>query len=116
MAAWSRPFESTDAAEGGCPDAPCTLWKSFAQQGHWYCDAAEAATPWSIDLTSSYGPSCTHAPANFCCFAPLGYDGGPPFGSPRSKVCATLRRSGSDTSYCGASDHSAYGVRVEAKP
>ena len=112
MAAWSRPFESSIPAEGGCPDVPCTLWRTFVQSGHQYCDEPDAGTPWAVDLTAAFGPSCAGAPANTCCYAPLGYNGGPPFGTPCSSVCAAMQRSGNDTSYCGKSDHSSYGERA----
>ena len=71
-----------------------------------YCDPPYSHDPWSVDLGKVLGPSClsTTEPeeptANGCCYLPLGYDGGPAFGSPCAEACAKAGRTGKDEAYC----------------
>ena len=62
------------------------------------CDAPGAATKYAIDLNKTLGPKCNATVASeSCCYAPLGYSGGPPLGTPCEQVCAHQGlRTGSD--------------------
>ena len=99
IAAWSAPFETDDPSEGGCPHVSCSMWKQFAAT-HRYCDAPDAGTPFAIDLESAFAPRCPGFGARECCYVPLGYGGGPAFGTPCSEVCAGVEHEGSDDAYC----------------
>jgi len=92
------------------PPPPCTAWQKM-QEKYPFCDPPSSHTQWSIDLESEFGPSCqrTDIGGEFCCFAPLGWGGGAPYGSPCARVCGSHGRSGSDDDYCSRSDHSHYG-------
>ena len=63
-------------------------------------------------MEDALGPDCRHAGTNQCCYVPLGYDSGAPFGTPCAKACAARnQRLGSDDAFCQKSDGSHYGVR-----
>ena len=82
------------------------------------CDSPQLHTGWSVNLNDALGPWCGRAPANSCCFVPLGYSRGHPMGTPCSKVCAGAAgkgRSAKGRKACraaAASDkvHSFYGL------
>lgn len=100
MDAWHRPFASDEPAEGGCPNVPCKLWRDFATR-HEYCDPPGSGSKYAIDLRAAYGPQCTPGVSGSeCCWMPLGYGGGPPFGSPCRDVCERLGRKGDDEAFC----------------
>lgn len=75
-----------------------------------YCDAPGTSSTWAVDLPKVLGPDCRRgAPRNGCCYVPLGYDGGPEFGSDCGKVCAQNGREGTSDAFCERSDHSQFG-------
>jgi len=103
----ARPFVSQAIWCG----AGCATWKYFRAQ-HPYCDDPDSGGEHAIDLTKEFGPNCHStdpAPApGECCFAPLGYDGGPSVGTSCSDVCRALIRYGAAKQYCvGSEDASA---------
>lgn len=92
---------------------PCTVWRDLKTTCR-YCDPPDgsAGKTWARNLTQLLGPRCgSMVPSTSCCFEPLGYDGGPAFGTPCGQVCAEQagNRVGSDGAYCGRSDRSNYG-------
>ena len=89
----------------------CKRWASMSVEQP-FCDAPGSGSAWAVDLSKGFGPQCntTAASASACCYAPLGYDGGPEYGTPCSKVCQVSGgRAGRDTAYCAMSDGSEYG-------
>jgi len=93
----------------GIPGGACEDWRSLAYSWQ-YCDAPTAHTSWAVDLTKVLGPDCRHASGvPGCCFVPLGYAGGPSFGSDCAHVCASYGRVGASVAYCEASDKGHYG-------
>ena len=74
-----------------------------------HCDAPRLHTPWSINLDVAYGPACSAATPNQCCYIPLGYDHGPSYGTPCGELCASHHRKGDDSAYCSNSRGAHYG-------
>ena len=66
---------------------------------------------WAVDLVDQIGPICgmPTEDADGCCYMPLGYGGGPSFGSSCKAACGEAHRDGSDDAYCQRSDKSSYG-------
>ena len=54
-----------------------------------------------MDLDSLIGPRCSDdISEKACCYEPLGYDGGPTFGTGCREACGTYDRVGDDNEYC----------------
>ena len=82
------------------PPAPCTIY-SHLRKVLPYCDDPDSGGRWAIDLKEVLGPQCaSDTGARGCCYAPLGYAGGPKFGSSCAQVCHDLGREGGDDYYC----------------
>lgn len=91
---------------------PCRRWKTM-RSIHPRCDAPDSGTPYAVDLDASLGPKCStdslHLGVSQCCFEPLGYDGGVPFGTSCKKACAAHGRFGDDAEWCQISNGGEYG-------
>ena len=92
--------------------AGCRLWKTFRSL-HPKCDAADEGTPFAINLDKEFGPECTSSLAQvapgMCCYAPLGYDGGLPFGTDCGRACLRAGRYGASNEWCQKSNGDHYG-------
>ena len=101
---WESPTCGAGSTTGG---GRCTDWQTLSLLWQ-YCDAPGASSGWGVDISTVIGPDCRHGhgtpSANGCCYVPLGYNGGPEFGSDCEKVCAAYHREGSSDAYCGRSD------------
>ena len=104
----ARPFVSKAMWCG----AGCATYK-YSRKKWPLCDDPKSGGEHAIDLTKVFGPNCHStdpAPAaGDCCFAPLGYDGGPSVGTSCDEVCAKkFHRHGAAQQYCvGSEDKSA---------
>ena len=88
----------------------CNVWRTLHETSCQYCDDPSEGGPWARDLNKLLGPQCgPGVPSSSCCWQPLGYDNGPKFTDPCTKVCQDHGRVGNDTAFCGKSDHSKYG-------
>lgn len=76
-----------------------------------YCDPPSYTTKWAIDLDSVFGPSCLTSMTSVgaCCYVPLGYGGGPAFGTACDVACAHYGRKGRADTFCSNSQYSNYG-------
>ena len=92
------------------PGTQCNTWRTLRKTLP-YCDAPGSGTRWSVDLGVELGPICglTSEDEHGCCYIPLGYGGGPAFGTGCASACAKARRAGSDEEWCQHSDGAAYG-------
>ena len=101
----SRPFVSEAIWCG----AGCATWKYF-RASHQFCDAPESGGAHAIDLSKEFGPRCRSADGigapGGCCYAPLGYDGGPSVGTSCAQVCGGIGRYGAANEYCVGSEDS----------
>ena len=95
--------------------ASCSTWKTLRAR-YPYCDPPRSGTDYAVDLATVLGPQCSSKEAGTaqCCYEPLGYEKGPPFGSDCKDVCGTNKASGqyrygASEEYCGRSDGSHYG-------
>ena len=89
----------------------CHKWEEYPSkyivQGHSKCDEPGSGSPYAVDLKDVIGPKCKETSnASGCCYQPVGYDGGPDYGTPCSQVCAATKRVTTDDSYCDRSDGS----------
>ena len=75
-----------------------------------YCDPPGGNPPskWDINLDVELGQRCSYDRPG-CCWTPLGYGGGPPFGSSCAEECRRFNREGRDDAFCQRSDHSHFG-------
>lgn len=92
------------------PGAECKIWLPLSKVQP-YCDPPNSGTKWAIDLNIALGPMCgkpTESKTG-CCYMPLGYHGGPAFGTNCEDACATAHRVGAASAYCARSDGSHYG-------
>jgi len=87
----------------------CHTWKTLRARFP-ICDAPDAGTGHGVDLSKVLGPRCTHdgegtdeVGAGQCCYLPLGYDGGPAYGTDCGRACRMYGRFGQTNEYCGAS-------------
>ena len=89
----------------------CTRWAAMRDEQP-FCDAPDDTTSrYAIDLDSTFGPRCSleSLPDQSCCYVPLGYGGGPAFGSSCREACDTYLRIGDDSAYCAQSTGEDYG-------
>ena len=90
--------------------AGCRRWKTMRFQQP-VCDQPDAGTPAAINLTQVFGPECSSEAAAMrpgaCCYEPLGYDGGVPFGTSCDKACGL--RYGEPQEWCQISTGADYG-------
>ena len=99
------------------PAPPCLRWATYAKAQP-FCDPPGSGGRWAVDLGETYGPICGIATdKDFeCCFLPLGYGGGEPFGTSCDQVCDTVGRRGSAEGFCERSDKSHYGNWCARRP
>lgn len=61
---------------------------------------------YAVNLNKVFGPNCMHSGdsklESGCCFVPLGYGGGPKYGTKCSEACTG--RDANDDAYCAASN------------
>ena len=102
----------TDGYEAVWCGAGCRLWKTLRSR-YQHCDAPDAGTPYAVDLSKVLGPVCSSAEANLapgaCCYEPLGYSGGYPFGTDCARACHRAGRFGASNEWCQASNGDHYG-------
>ena len=68
--------------------SPCRRWKTL--RSAWpVCDAPGSGSSHAVDMTKILGPRCDarNVGAGQCCYAPIGYAGGPPVGTDCAEVC-----------------------------
>ena len=81
---------------------PCEKYANL-RDDYPFCDPPGSSDPYAVDLSKVLGPNCLDRgrwDPRGCCFVPLGYGGGPRFGTSCKEACEKQSRLGLDDAYC----------------